>query len=388
MKRIDRVDARTKLELRRDPYWYRLAEGRYLGFRKMTKGKPGTWLARFYDGEKYVYPESGISGPNGSDLSSLPDGEQFDAARRAAEEWFSHLDAGGAAKSGTVKSACETYVEKQRLEKGDTAANDAKGRFKRLVDDDPIAQVSLAKLAPRHLAEWKKRVMERAAKNGDGNPRGSFNRNATALRAALNLAHQRREVTSDLAWSEELKPFEGAAGRRTLYLDRNKRRSLIDAASGEAQKFFRVLALLPMRPGDVAKLKVEDMDSAQRVLRIPTGKTEERIIPLSSEALAHFKACAKDKLPSAWLVSRADGSQWKKEAWRDEIKLAAAAAKLPKATVAYTLRHSVITDLVKGGLDLFHVAKLAGTSVAMIEKHYGHLQADHARRALEKLALA
>jgi site-specific recombinase XerD len=63
-------------------------------------------------------------------------------------------------------------------------------------------------------------------------------------------------------------------------------------------------------------------------------------------------------------------------------------AKLPRAIVAYTLRHSVITDLVTGGLDLFTVAKLAGTSVVMIEKHYGHLQREHARSALEKLALA
>ena len=116
-------------------------------------------------------------------------------------------------------------------------------------------------------------------------------------------------------------------------------------------------------------------------------KTEARIIPLSSEALEHFKACAKNKLPAAWLVSRADGSQWKKTAWGNEIKLAASAAKLPKAVVGYTLRHSVITDLVVGGLDLFTVAKLAGTSIKMVEAYYGHLVDEHARKALQKLAL-
>src|SRR5690606_14249632 len=116
--------------------------------------------------------------------------------------------------------------------------------------------------------------------------------------------------------------------------------------------------------------------------------TGARILPLSRDAVAHLKECAKGKLPGAWLIARADGSQWKKEAWRDEVKAAARKARLPKATVAYTLRHSVITDLVTGGLDLFTVAKLAGTSVVMIEKHYGHLQREHARSALEKLALA
>ena len=376
MKRIDRVEARSKLPIRRDPYWFRLSQGRYLGFRRMTPGRPGSWIARFYDGAKYVYPDTGIG-----DFAALPENEQFDAAKKAAEEWFKHLESGGAPKSATVKAACETYVDKQRLEKSEAAAVDVQSRFKRLVDADPIGRVALVKLAPRHLAEWKKRVLAK------GGSRGSFNRNATALRAALNLAYQRREVASALAWSEELKPFENAAGRRTLYLDLDARRNLIENTSEEARPLFKALALLPMRPGDVAKLRVEDLDADQRILRVPTGKTEARIIPLSSEALTHFEACAKDKLPSAWLVSRSGGVQWKKEAWRDEIKLASAGAKLPRATVAYTLRHSVITDLVTGGLDLFTIAKLAGTSVLMIEKHYGHLQNEHARDALEGLAL-
>jgi site-specific recombinase XerD len=63
------------------------------------------------------------------------------------------------------------------------------------------------------------------------------------------------------------------------------------------------------------------------------------------------------------------------------------AAKLPDAITAYAMRHSAITDLVTVGLDLLTIAQLSGTSVAMIEKHYGHLQADRAADALAKLAL-
>jgi site-specific recombinase XerD len=79
--------------------------------------------------------------------------------------------------------------------------------------------------------------------------------------------------------------------------------------------------------------------------------------------------------------------QWQRYAWRDQIRVAVNAAKLPRATVAYTLRHSAITDLVTVGLDLFTVAQVSGTSIAMIEAHYGHLQQEHARSALEKLAM-
>ena len=371
---LDRVDARSRLNIRRDPYWQRLAQGRYIGFRKLTTGTSGTWLARFYDGEKYEYQPLG-------DFALLTEKERFDAARVAADEWFRHMDHGGTTDSKTVKDACAAYVDKQRLEKSDKAANDAKGRFSRLIDKDPLGRIDLMKLAPRHFAEWKKRVLEA------NDSRASFNRNATSLRAALNLAYSRRDVASNHAWAQELKPLEGADNRRELYLDRAARRKLIEKASPELKPFLTSLALLPFRPGDVAKLRVEHLDVKHRVLNVPGGKTDARPIPLAGDALTHFKDCAKNKLPTAFLVSRADGKQWDRFAWRNMVKEAAMFAKLPTATCAYTLRHSVITDLVTGGLDLFTIAKISGTSVAMIERHYGHLQREHARTALEALAL-
>ena len=381
-KRLDRVDVRDKLPLRRDPYWLRLSAGRYVGFRRMTKATPGTWLARAYDGARYNY-NSDLG-----DFSKLPAGEQFDAAKRAAEEWFKHLDLGGSTEAHTVKAACKSYLEYLRAEKSEQAAKDAEGYFNRLVYGDPIAKVLLSKLGKPQMSAWRERALKH---NGD---RSSFNRNITAMRAALNYARQQGWVATDQAWLTALRPFseqqqeEQCERRRTGTLDRDERRELVESASKESRPLFKTLALLPMRPGEVASLKVEHLNTREKALVIPAGKTKARVIPLPAEAFAHFKECAKAKLPGAWLVARADGSQWKKEQWRDEVKAAARKAKLPKATVAYTLRHSVITDLVVGGLDIFTVAKLAGTSVRMIEKHYGHLQSEHARDALEKLALA
>ena len=54
--RIDRVETRARLPLQREPHWFRLTEGRYVGFRRMLRGTPGTWLARFYDGAAYAVP--------------------------------------------------------------------------------------------------------------------------------------------------------------------------------------------------------------------------------------------------------------------------------------------------------------------------------------------
>ncbi|MGH8744655.1 MAG: tyrosine-type recombinase/integrase, partial [Burkholderiales bacterium] len=91
---IDRVETRVNLKPRRDPYWYRLTQGRYIGFRKMVRGATGTWLARTYDSEQYQYKPLG-------DFAVRPEKERFDAAKRAAEKWFGHLDAGGSTEHMT-----------------------------------------------------------------------------------------------------------------------------------------------------------------------------------------------------------------------------------------------------------------------------------------------
>ena len=64
------------------------------------------------------------------------------------------------------------------------------------------------------------------------------------------------------------------------------------------------------------------------------------------------------------------------------------AAELPIAATAYALRHSTITDLIAlHRLDTMTVSQLSGTSISMIEKHYGHLLHGHAANALASLAL-
>jgi integrase len=108
---------------------------------------------------------------------------------------------------------------------------------------------------------------------------------------------------------------------------------------------------------------------------------------LPVETAKFFAERCKDKLPSAPLFSRADGKAWDKDAWKKPVKTAAEAADLPPEVTAYSLRHSVITDLIGAGLDVLTVARLSGTSIAMIERHYGHLRAEHAAAALATLAL-
>jgi len=392
MPNITTVAGRATLKPRHEPYWHMVATGTYLGFRKMTPDSVGKWIAYYRDAETGKKTKCSLG-----DFIELPAAQRFTAAQAAATEKFRHLAMGGSSEVVTVAGACKSYVQWLREHKGDAQADDAQARFRRWVDDTDLGRTELGKLRQAKVEKWRAGLKKTAVKVNRDNREtpvlrerspSSVNRDMTSLRAALNHALKRRLVQTDVEWREALRPTKNADGRREVYLDRKQRRELIEQAPVDVAVLLRGLALLPLRPGALAALTVASFDKGLSILRIGKDKAGgDRRITLPPTTAAFVAAQTKGKTPAAPLFARADGEFWTKDAWKKPIKAAAAAAGLPDTTTAYALRHSNITDLVTGGLDLLTVAQLAGTSVSMIEKHYGHLQSQRAADALAALAL-
>jgi len=196
-------------------------------------------------------------------------------------------------------------------------------------------------------------------------------------------------VGSDFAWRQQLKPIANAGTSRDVYLAIDQRRALRDCAREDVATLIAVASALPLRSGAIARLTVGDFDSRLGTLRIGKDKhgAGRRItLPVATASL--ISDLCKDKLPSARIVTQRNGRPWGKDAWKDHVKDAAVNAGLPAETVLTSLRHSVVTDLMHAGVDPLTVAQLAGTSIRMIQQHYGHLTQEHARLALEKLVVA
>lgn len=396
---IHTVTARAKLKPKREPYWFRINKGFALGYRKMTATSEGTWILRTLDDAtgKKTYKTLG-------DFSELPDHQRFDAAQNAAMKLLDHVSKGGITTPKTIKDVCDNYAAHIRQTKTERAALDAERRFKGYVlDDERFAKLEVSKLTPAHVDTWRKKLINRPVKQGmRGTKRkaegyaldklaklrtpSTLNRDMTPFRAALNLAFEEGWITTDFAWRGKLKPLEDADTKRELYLDKTQRAKFISCALPDLALFLRGMASLPVRPGALANLKVGDYDRRIHSLKIK-DKTGTRTIKLPKTISELFTAQAKDKLPTAPLFPRADGSAWNKDSWKYPVKDAALVAKMPDGATAYTLRHSVITDLVHGGTDLLTVAQISGTSVRMIEKHYGHLRGDVAANALAMLVI-
>ena len=79
--------------------------------------------------------------------------------------------------------------------------------------------------------------------------------------------------------------------------------------------------------------------------------------------------------------------RWLSYDWGPMVKQAVTAADLPTKTTHYTLRHSWISNALCSGMSTLDVARLTGTSLMMIEKHYGHLVDDAVRLRLNAVSM-
>lgn len=385
--KIDTVTAREKITPRRDPYWQRVSRGLYVGFRKMSAETSGTWFARYRD-ERNAQLRQTLGA-----LENHPASERFDKAVAAARAWISASAMGETLGSHTVKDACDAYTSKIRQLKGDNAANDLGARYRRWISKDPIRSIALHKLTQDNVSALRKRMTEAPVHIGRmgkirTRSKDTVNRDMAAVRAALNMAFDEGKVASTAAWRKPLAAFKNVSRRRDVYLDREQRLRLIQCCPPDLARLVRGLSVLPLRPGALAALTVADFDARVAVLKIGKDKSGgDRKLKLPPAIAEFLKDAAAGRPRAAPLFIRDDGLAWNKDLWKKPIKAATAAADLPTSTVAYALRHSAITDLVHAGLDLLSVAQISGTSVAMIEKHYGHLRSDVAAVALSKLAL-
>lgn len=367
---INKSRVRAALKPRREPFWAApLERGRYLGFRKIDEQR-GSWIARLRDDAGVQHYRS---------LGWLSPTFEYDNAVQAARGFFAEHDAGVKIETrATVEIACREYVEDRRREKGDATARDAEARFERTVYDTEFGRIALDKLRTPHVRRWR---------DGLGLGKASSNRTLTALKAALNLAVSNRRVIAarQIEWAD-VKPHRGATRRRTLFLDLAQRRALIAASEGALRDLIEAAALTGARAGELVAATRAQFDARTGSITL-SGKTGTRTVPLSPAALALFTRLAKGKTPRARLLVRDDGKPWAHSDWDELVRAAVEKAKLPTGAVLYTLRHSFITQALVDGLATLDVARLVGTSVTMIEKHYGHLVASAARERLERVVM-
>jgi integrase len=424
---IEKASVRGRLAPRNEPYWNSLGAGRAIGFRKSPTGA-GTWNARWTEParaaanarQKYVAQSLGSAQSMGYADAVLAAQHFFDEQET---EWKNRTSSFLMGDMKTVADACRRYVANMRVQKGDIPANNANGYFESFVYEAPIGQIPLKELTALHVESWRNALVTPKRQ------KITANRIFRQFAAAMTYAKQRGKLKDYDIW-RGVGEFDVVPTRRTGYLEEYQRRAILDAFDREKDQreidatpdmkycnrdtgnFIRALMFTGARPGEMARAKVSDFKPKDRELTLLSFKNKKgvgrtrKFFLYEPAALEFFERMARDKLPGAYLLTRADGSSWiydteklkglpKAREWGGGMRAAIREANkglrqqkqepIAPGTVTYTARHTVITDMLDEGVESEAVQAVVGTSAVMIAKHYDQNKEERLKKKLARL---
>lgn len=168
---------------------------------------------------------------------------------------------------------------------------------------------------------------------------------------------------------------------------------MLDASHGEVRDYLEFCIETGCRQTEAHRLKVEHVDLAAdccTMLGKTSGKQQRpRVIYLTAVAKGIVERRMEGKKPGDLVFVNRRGLPWTIQRSRNSVRNLQLRLGLGSHVTAGGIRHWWITERLRAGVPIAHVAELAGhLSTTMIARHYGHLS-DHGqdlRRALERKA--
>tara|TARA_R110000868_G_C10947944_1_gene767562 strand:+ start:57 stop:878 length:822 start_codon:yes stop_codon:yes gene_type:complete len=129
-------------------------------------------------------------------------------------------------------------------------------------------------------------------------------------------------------------------------------------------KHKSIIALMyscALRVGEATNLKVKDIDAKNNRIVIKNGKGKiDRIVMLDESLLRLLREYWGVYKTSEYLFEGATGGKYSDKSIQTLVKAAASKNKINKNISSHSLRHSCITQMIKDGVDLRTVQKIAG----------------------------
>jgi integrase len=374
---IDSETKRRRLETRHAPYWQKIAKGRTVGFRKGAKQT--AWMARITVGGKLKYTTFDNS-----------ENWNYDDALEEAGLWFAkQINVDPSNRDHNVKDAVNHYEQRMSIEKNPRNATENAQRVRKHLSDN-LGMTKLSKLTKRQVLKFRDDMVATGDEEEIRKSKVSANRVLNVFKAVLNLAYDDKIVGSKAAW-DGVKAFEDVGEARKLYLTDEQVKSYIDQTSGAFRDLCMACILTGNRVGSLTNALVKDFDKREGFIRLSSrkggGKVKTWNCYLRDDALAFFKDIAKDKLPGAHLLTDSSGEPWQKSGYRRLMLSAKIAAKMPTDFDMYAFRHYHISRALLAGIQAQVIAENCGTSVRMIEKHYGKFVGSDRRAMMNAMTL-
>lgn len=129
-------------------------------------------------------------------------------------------------------------------------------------------------------------------------------------------------------------------------------------------KHKSIIALMyscALRVGEAVNLRIKDIDTKNNRIVIKNGKGKvDRIVMLDENLLKLLREYWGTYKTSEYLFEGATGGKYSEKSIQTLVKTAATKNKIDKNISSHSLRHSCITQMIKDGVDLRTVQKIAG----------------------------
>jgi hypothetical protein len=145
--RIDTISGRSKLAPKTEPYWYKLAMGQYLGFRKLKDGS-GRWIARRTENRRNTY-----------ESLKCDESTSFTEAQKLARQYFENTE-GLNAHRYTVQDAIDDYVSHLSVENSERSAKEAKQRLAKHVSQS-LAKTLISTLTSLQVRALRNKMVKK-----------------------------------------------------------------------------------------------------------------------------------------------------------------------------------------------------------------------------------
>jgi integrase len=151
------------------------------------------------------------------------------------------------------------------------------------------------------------------------------------------------------------------------------------------------------RTTELAQARVRDFSARSRQIILREHKrartrreASPRHINLNDTALETLDRLCKDRDGDELIFKRPWGKPWTKKTLNIRLRsvrriAVALGSRVRENVTVYDFRHLWISEAMMAGVDMLTVARMAGTSVRMIETVYGHFRTDHFAEAQRRL---
>lgn len=251
-----------------------------------------------------------------------------------------------------------------------------------------IEVLSVRDLKPYHVDEW---LSSKTTWNATTRHHG-----AIAVKRAMKWGVDRGRISVSPVASLTVEAGEA----RSHLIDQSLHERLLDGASDPRCKRKRVrsfrlvlmaLRLSGCRPGEIASMRIEYIQGDRWA--IPHHKTRRKSgkprVVYPCPCLETLAKIAKGIRTSGPLFQPDAGDSWTYAKMRRRFERLKKRIDAGPDCVLYSYRRASITDSLLSGVDVATVAELHGTSIQMIQRHYGHLcqHTGHMRAAARKVVM-